>query len=93
MAQLIESLLRYAESDEEIEEPSTPSDPWVATLISHRYQVLSLIGSGTTSSVYKALDQETQRLVALKILHRDLISDAYIVRQFEQEAQGLPTNV
>jgi serine/threonine protein kinase len=62
-------------------------DPYLGTVINDRYRVLSLIGKGATSAVYKAEDTELNQTVAIKILHSHLIADATILRRFEQEAK------
>ena len=43
-----------------------------AGLISHRYRLVELLGTGGSASVFSALDTATGELVALKILHPHL---------------------
>ena len=38
-----------------------------------RYEVVSHVGSGTTSDIYKARDRETNRIVALKIMKESML--------------------
>lgn len=72
-------------------EPSPPTtlnrDPHLGTILNGQYRVLSLIGKGATSAVYKAKDTTLNQPVAIKILHTHLAADTTIMRRFEQEAK------
>jgi serine/threonine protein kinase len=57
------------------------------TVLNGRHRILSLIGKGATSSVYRAQDTKTNQSLAVKILHPHLASDSVIMRRFEQEAK------
>ena len=75
-------------SDGPMRRPSPRNrDPFVGTTLNDRYHVLSLIGEGATSAVYKAEDTKLNEAVAIKILHSHLAADATIMRRFEQEAK------
>lgn len=58
------------------------------TLISQRFQILGSAGIGGMGAVYRAQDQHTGQLVALKLLHSEIggASDRY---RFLREAQLL----
>src|SRR5579885_2479654 len=59
----------------------------VPDLIAGRYEVVSQIGSGGFSVVYKAYDRSLQKDVAIKmLLHTEQI-DAEQIRRFQQEAK------
>lgn len=58
-------------------------------LISGRYRIKSLIGTGGMANVYKAYDEESQRIVALKVLKDEHRGDLEFVRRFEREAQAV----
>ncbi|PWU01433.1 MAG: hypothetical protein C5B53_02920 [Candidatus Melainabacteria bacterium] len=62
-------------------------DSFEGKVLNDRYRILSLIGKGATSTVYKAADSKTNQTVAVKILHSHLASDPTIMRRFEQEAK------
>jgi len=63
-------------------------DPLVGTVVDGLYKILASIGQGATSSVYKAAQVLTGQIVAIKILHPHLVSDANLVARFEREAQA-----
>ncbi len=54
-------------------------------VISDRYEIIAHIGDGGMGSVYKAMDRELERVVALKTIRPDLASNAAILRRFKQE--------
>lgn len=58
-------------------------------LVSGRYRIKSLIGSGGMANVYKAYDEESQRIVTLKVLKDEHRGDMEFVRRFEREAQAV----
>lgn len=57
----------------------------VGTLIGGRYEIIALLGQGGMGAVYKAHDNELDRLVALKIIRPDLTSNPEILKRFKQE--------
>jgi len=68
--------------------PLLTDDPLLGTTIAQRYQVLSVIGMGGWSTVYKAEDTKLKRFVALKILHAHLCMDQEKLQRFQREAQS-----
>lgn len=62
-------------------------DPWIGQKASH-YHVLKRIGSGGMGVVYQARDARLDRLVALKMLPRNLSSSARAKRRFVAEAKA-----
>ncbi len=65
---------------------TTPTDPYVGQIVSNEFKILKSIGIGGMGTVYKALQDVTQRFVAVKILHRHMI-DQEMIQRFEQEAR------
>jgi len=55
------------------------------------YQILGQLGVGTFATVFRALDERAQRIVALKVLHPHLGQDEQAVARFRQEGQLLQT--
>src|SRR5947199_10841789 len=56
-------------------------------VISDRYELEELVGSGGMSTVYKARDTLLERNVALKILHEHHLEDEEYVERFRREAR------
>jgi tetratricopeptide (TPR) repeat protein len=50
-----------------------------------RYEIINLLGEGGMGAVYKALDHELDRVVALKVIRPQLASNADILARFKQE--------
>jgi serine/threonine protein kinase/tetratricopeptide (TPR) repeat protein len=51
----------------------------------NRYEVMSLLGEGGMGAVYKVRDRELDRLVALKIIRRELAQNSDVLHRFKQE--------
>ncbi|MGA3328188.1 MAG: serine/threonine-protein kinase, partial [Terriglobia bacterium] len=56
-----------------------------------KYEILSELGQGGMGVVYKARDSVIGRLVALKTVNADLVSDPEILMRFYREAQSAGT--
>jgi eukaryotic-like serine/threonine-protein kinase len=63
----------------------------VGDVLSDRYELEELVGSGGMSSVYRAHDRLLDRKVALKILHQQYTDDAEHVGRFRHEARTVAT--
>ncbi|MFZ0801012.1 MAG: tetratricopeptide repeat protein [Terriglobales bacterium] len=57
----------------------------IGDVLGGRYEIQQLLGEGGMGAVYKAKDRELDRFVALKVIRRDLASNAAIVARFKQE--------
>jgi serine/threonine protein kinase len=62
------------------------SDPYVDQLIAGKYRVREHLGEGSWSSVYRAYQENLNRVVAIKFLKFDFIYDDESVRRFKREA-------
>jgi len=64
-------------------------DALVGTTLAEHYQILSLIGTGGMSAVYKARHLLMDKIVAIKVLLAHLVSHANTLRRFQQEAKAV----
>ena len=53
------------------------------------YEILSLLGAGGMGEVYRALDTNLKREVAIKVLPVSLAGDAERIARFQREAEVL----
>lgn len=68
-------------------EPITNQAPaLVGTIVADRYRIEELLGEGAMGAVYRAQHIHMQKLVALKVLHRETGANQEVVRRFEREA-------
>ena len=58
------------------------------TMLSDRYEIIELVGSGGMSEVYKAKCHVLNRFVAIKVLKPEFSSDVNFVTKFRIEAQS-----
>lgn len=58
------------------------------TMLSGRYEIIELVGSGGMSEVYKAKCHVLNRFVAIKVLKPDFSADSNFVTKFRIEAQS-----
>ncbi len=58
------------------------------TVVLGRYTIQKVIGRGGMATVYLAKNQETERLVALKILDPEISNDPSYVERFRREARA-----
>ncbi len=63
-------------------------DKLIGETFAGRYKVLSILGKGGMSTVYKAQHTYMDRVVALKLLHPHLVSDPTSVQRFKQEGKA-----
>ncbi|MBQ6361634.1 MAG: Stk1 family PASTA domain-containing Ser/Thr kinase [Lachnospiraceae bacterium] len=58
------------------------------TFLGNRYEIISRIGSGGMSDVYKATDLKLNRAVAIKVLKSEYSNEKNFVSKFRMEAQS-----
>lgn len=59
------------------------------TMFADRYEIIMTLGRGSTGIIYKANHCYINRLVALKVLHPQLVSETESVSRFRREAQAI----
>ncbi len=64
--------------------PPTLAD---GTVLSQRYEILRLVGSGGMGEVYEGLDRVLDKRVAVKVLHADAAIDERVAARFVEEAK------
>jgi serine/threonine protein kinase/tetratricopeptide (TPR) repeat protein len=64
---------------------STMLDPLIGMVLPRRYRILSLLGRGSMSVVYKGSYEPLDQLVAVKMLKSHLVSDPHQAKRFQQE--------
>ncbi len=65
------------------------SQSWVGKTIGGRYQIEALLGQGGMSAVYRALDPNLRRTVAIKLIHPHLSADPNFIGRFKEEAAAV----
>jgi eukaryotic-like serine/threonine-protein kinase len=63
-----------------------PQHEMVGRLIAGKYEIESVIGSGASAAVYRAMHRDLRRAVAVKILHEQNRDDSQFVKRFKAEA-------
>ena len=58
------------------------------TILNNRYKIISLAGKGGMAFVYKAVDLDTDEIVAIKVLKDEYYDDAEFVHRFDLEARA-----
>ncbi|HEY9787913.1 MAG TPA: serine/threonine-protein kinase, partial [Candidatus Obscuribacterales bacterium] len=71
--------------------PLTPlaSDRLVGTIFLDKYEILEILGHGGMCTVYKARHTLMHNLVAIKVLHSQLVSDPTYTERILREARAL----
>ena len=60
----------------------------IGRVISGRYVVQAIVGTGGMAVVYRAFDKKKNRVVAIKVLRPEYESDEEFVRRFSREAEA-----
>ena len=68
---------------------TTLQDPLVGQVLDGRYRVEARIAVGGMATVYRAVDTRLDRVLALKVMHQSLASDAAFVDRFIREAKSV----
>ena len=75
------------QEDNKVEHQSGDTLAQVRVSLSDKYEVLEEIGRGGMAVVYKARQLSLNRLVALKVVHQNLVHDKEFLSRFHREAQ------
>lgn len=70
-------------------EPAGAAIPFPRLQRLKHYELIELIGRGGMGDVYRARDEQAQRIVAIKVLSPELTRDEQFVKRFEREARTL----
>ena len=62
---------------------------YIGKMLDNRYEILEVIGTGGMAVVFKAKCHRLNRLVAIKMLKKDLSEDAEFRRRFHDESQAV----
>lgn len=81
-----ESLCPHQESEPVEQGNESEADKLLGTIIAEHYEVIALVGEGGMSAVYKARHNLMNRIVAIKMLHKHLVSQTTTIKRFQQEA-------
>lgn len=66
--------------------PDQTTPALVGQVVADRYEIIEQIGAGAWGVVYKARQLELDRIVAIKLLRKHLVSDQAKLARFKQEA-------
>lgn len=64
-------------------------DKLIGTTIEDKYEIISLLGRGGMSSVYKARHNLMDRIVAVKLLRDELVAIPQLVERFKRESKAI----
>ena len=62
---------------------------YIGKKVDNRYDVISLVGVGGMSNVYKAIDTTTGNTVAIKFLKQEFFENEELVRRFKNESKAI----
>ncbi len=64
-------------------------DKYLGKRLDGRYEIREIIGVGGMSVVYKAFDNQENRMVAIKILKEEFLSNEEFLRRFKNESKAI----
>ncbi len=64
---------------------SNPLELQPGTVLGGRYEIVKMLGEGGMGAVYKAIDRELNRPIALKVIRPELARNKSIIDRFKQE--------
>ncbi|MEV0644374.1 Stk1 family PASTA domain-containing Ser/Thr kinase [Phytomonospora sp. NPDC050363] len=66
---------------------TTVTDPLIGATLEGRYRVTEHVATGGMATVYRAVDERLDRVVAVKMIQRSQADDAAFLTRFEREAK------
>ena len=69
-------------------EPSEDGDSLTGKVIAGNFRLGEVIGTGAMGAIYKAEQLSLGKTVAIKLLHRHLLSDPTLIKRFHREARA-----
>ncbi len=64
-------------------------DKYVGKRLDGRYEIREILGEGGMARVYKAFDNQENRMVAIKILKEEFLSNDEFLRRFKNESKAI----
>ncbi len=64
-------------------------DRYIGKRLDGRYEIREIVGEGGMARVYKAYDNQENRLVAIKILKEEFLSNDEFLRRFKNESKAI----
>ncbi|MQA26610.1 MAG: Stk1 family PASTA domain-containing Ser/Thr kinase [Micromonosporaceae bacterium] len=68
---------------------TTVADPLIGALFDGRYRIRSRIARGGMATVYRAVDERLDRVVAIKVIQPDHAGNAEFLEKFDREAKTI----
>jgi len=66
---------------------ASPNDALIGTVLANRYRLFRCLGSGGMGSVYAATELEMEQQVAIKVIHREFLTDPGVLARFLEEGR------
>lgn len=87
--EILESAIKCRYCGSYVDDNKSNFDPhtFISVALSSKYKIISEIGRGGMSTVYKAAEFEQGKIVALKVIHPNLLHDKELLDRFHREAK------